>query len=118
MPPDPNHPTPDPWRRVFFIGQAIVELAAEQLERSLTETLSQLGRFEAEQREALHRLSQEVIDRAERAERAKTEACGGSPSGGAETTSPTGSPDLQAELDDLRAEIARLRAELKRLAVG
>lgn len=117
MPPD--SPTPDPWRRVFFIGQAIVELAAEQLERSLTETLSQLGRFDAEQREALRRLSQEVIDRAERAERAKTEACGGSPSGSTESSaaSATG-PDLQAELDDLRAEIARLRAEIKRLAAG
>jgi polyhydroxyalkanoate synthesis regulator phasin len=93
----------------FFVGRALAQTLNEQMEDALTNALSELGRFDAEQRERLRQFTEKVMETAEReaetAMRART------------TTAivPLGSQpgDLQATIDELRAEIARLRAELQ-----
>ena len=94
----------------FFVGRAIAELLNEQLETALTDALSELGRFDAEQRERLRQFTEEVMERANREAETVTV--------GLTTTAivPQGSQpvDLQAMIDELRAEIALLRAELQR----
>lgn len=94
----------------FFVGRAVAEIFNEQLENALTDALSELGKFDAEQRERLRHFTQEVMERAER--EAETATLGRT------TTAivPQGSQpvDLQAMIDELRAEIALLRAELQR----
>lgn len=89
----------------FFFGRALAEVLNEKVEDAVTNALSDLGKFDAEQRERLRQFMEEVQARAaqeavkEKATATSTEA---SPSG-----------DLQETIDELRAEIARLRAELK-----
>ena len=100
----------NPVVHAFFVGRAIAELLNEQLETALTDALSELGKFDAEQRERLRQFTEQVIERANReAETSKL---------GRTTTAivPQGSQpvDLQAMIDELRAEIALLRAELQR----
>ena len=94
----------------FFVGRAAAEIFNEQLENALTDALSELGKFDAEQRERLRHFTQEVMERAER--EAETATLGRT------TTAivPQGSQlvDTQAMIDELRAEIALLRAELQR----
>ncbi|MBD1846196.1 hypothetical protein H6F89_22810 [Cyanobacteria bacterium FACHB-63] len=99
-----------PLVHAFFVGRAIAEVAYERLEAGLTDALSELGKFDAEQRENLRQLVDEVMARAEREATIATQA---------QTTTAivpldlqTG--DLQATIDDLRAEIAELRSELQR----
>ena len=43
----------NPLTRAFFIGRATAEAIIEQLEDTLTDALSALGKFDAEQREKL-----------------------------------------------------------------
>jgi polyhydroxyalkanoate synthesis regulator phasin len=93
----------------FFVGRALAQAVSEQVEDALTNALSELGKFDAEQREHLRQFTEQVMERAEReAEAAML---------GRTTTAivPFGSQpvDLQATIDELRAEIARLRAELQ-----
>jgi curli biogenesis system outer membrane secretion channel CsgG len=99
----------NPVIHAFFLGRAIAEVVSEQLEDALTNALSELGKFDAEQRENLREFVEEVQIRAERAmERGiYTDASGGGSSG-----SPSGT-DLQENIDEMRAEIAQLRSELK-----
>jgi polyhydroxyalkanoate synthesis regulator phasin len=94
----------------FFIGRALAEAVYEQTEQVLTETLSELGKFDAEQRERLRQFTEGVLARAQREADAAKQA---------QTTTaivPIGTQpaDLQATIDELRAEIAQLRSELKR----
>jgi uncharacterized small protein (DUF1192 family) len=96
--PDPK-PTPTDS---FFIGRALAQTISDKFSETLTIGLSELGKFDAEQREQLKAFTQEVLARAER------DTGNGHNSGTAAT------PDLQETIDDLRAEIARLRAELQR----
>ena len=100
----------DPLVHAFFVGRAVAEIINEQLENSLTDALSELGKFDAEARERLRQFTEQVVERANReAETSKL---------GRTTTAivPQGSQpvDLQAMIDELRAEIALLRAELQR----
>lgn len=93
----------------FFVGRALAQELSEQVEDALTNALSELGKFDAEQRERLRHFTEQVMERAEREAQAQV---------GRKTTTtvvPVGfqSVDLQATIDELRAEIARLRAELK-----
>lgn len=95
----------------FFVGRALAQSLNEQLENSLTNALSEIGRFDAEQRERLRQFTEQVMESAQREFEMAT---------GRQTTTTTtvvsfGSQtgDLQATIDELRAEIARLRAELK-----
>ncbi len=93
----------------FFVGRAVAQALNEQVEDALTNALSELGKFDAEQRERLRQFTEEVIERASREAETTVQ--------GRTTTAivPIGSQptDLQATIDDLRAEIARLRAELQ-----
>lgn len=91
----------------FFVGRAVAQAINEQVEDALTNALSELGKFDAEQRERLRQFTEEVMARAAR----EAEINGQ----GRTTTTTTGSAstDVQANIDDLRAEIARLRAELQ-----
>ena len=100
----------NPFVHAFFVGRVVAEMFNEQLENTLTDALSELGKFDAEQRERLRQFAEEVMERANREAEADTLA---------RTTTaivPKDSQavDLQAMLDELRAEIALLRAELQR----
>lgn len=99
----------DPVTRAFFLGRAFATVLVERAEDTLTDALSDLGRFEAEQRENLRRFTQDVIDRAER-----EIASGGyrGAHGSGESGSGSRSGDLQETIDELRAEIAHLRAAI------
>jgi polyhydroxyalkanoate synthesis regulator phasin len=90
----------------FFLGRALAESLNDKLGETLTYTLSELGKINAEQGEKLRQFTQEVIDRAAR----ETAQAGGNTT----TVSATGQTvDVQETIDDLRAEIARLRAEIQ-----
>ena len=91
----------------FFIGRALAQSLNEKLGETLTYTLSELGKINAEQGEKLRQFAQEVIERAER----ETAAAGGNTT----RVSTDGlRVDVQETIDDLRAEIARLRAEIQK----
>jgi methyl-accepting chemotaxis protein len=87
----------------FLVGRAAAELLSEQADRMFSDALSELGKFDAEQRQSLRQFVDQVNERA-----ARTAAATG--------TVPTGpaAADLQVTIDDLRAEIAEVRAELQR----
>ena len=122
----------NPVTNAFFFGRALAEVMSEKLEESFTNTMSDLGKFDAEQRENLRQFMEEVQLRAERAAGATTTSTSYSNNGTTSTTntstannsssattfvidtSSTNSDELQAMLDRLRAEIATLRAELKK----
>lgn len=99
----------NPVVHAFFVGRAAAEALNEQLENALTNALSELGKFDAEQRERLRQYSEQVLGRADST--AETVMLGRTTT----TIVPQGSQplDLQATIDELRAEIARLRAELQ-----
>ncbi|NJL82508.1 MAG: hypothetical protein HC890_05310 [Chloroflexaceae bacterium] len=91
----------------FFFGRALAETLLERTEEAIAETLSELGKFDAEQRERLREFTEEVVAKADRQARQSHY----------ETVTTDGNTgesavDLQALIDELRAEIARLRAEL------
>jgi hypothetical protein len=97
----------------FFVGRALSQALYHELEKTLTNALSDLGKFDAEQRERLRLFTQEVMERASRESgfvmNAPTNS--GMPSS---MGSPIPEPgDLQATIDELRAEIAQVRAQLQ-----
>lgn len=95
----------------FFIGRALAEVINEQAEHLLTDTLSQLGKFDAEQREKLRQFTEDVMARVQQVEaEAVTTPAGGTAPGGAATSQ---TQDLQATIDTLRAEIAQVRVALQ-----
>lgn len=106
----------NPLLHAFYIGRAIAEIANEQVEKAIADSLSALGTFDAEQRDRLREFSEEVLARAAQAE---TAATGGNPTVNTTATAPgtatTETEDLQTRLDDLRAEIAELRSNLKQV---
>jgi polyhydroxyalkanoate synthesis regulator phasin len=99
----------NPLIRAFFLGRATAEVLYEELEHQLTDTLSNVGKFDAEQREKLRQFTNQVMTRAE-AEAAHQPQTYAVPTGGSSTTT---SPDLQETIDELRAEIAQLRSALQ-----
>lgn len=100
----------NPIVHAFFIGRAVAEAIGEQAENAITNAFSELGKFDAEQRERLRVFTQQVLERAQReADQAMQDI--GTPSATSSTVPPQ---DLQALIDDLRAEIAHLRTELQR----
>lgn len=105
----------NPLVHAFFVGRALAETAGEEVEYLITNGLSDLGRFDAEQRERLRHFTDRVLERASRAEAETMQhrpsaATGTSATGMAYSQRPA---DLQATIDDLRAEIAQLRAVLQ-----
>lgn len=94
----------------FFIGRALASAVAEQVEQSMTGALSDLGRFDAEQRENLRRFTEDVMARAQQQETAVAD----SPfTAGTTTAAGPTSQDLQSSVDNLRAEIAQVRSTLQ-----
>jgi len=102
-----------PLVHAFFVGRAIAEIAYEKLEAGVTDALSELGKFDAEQRENLRQFVAEVMERAEREASISTQTPTPTPTTIVPLDLQTGG-DLQATIDDLRAEIAQLRSELQR----
>lgn len=102
----------NPVLHAFFVGRALAEVINDRTERLLTDSLSWLGQFDAEQREALRQFTEEVMARAQQAEAAAgSGSASTSPfSGGTSTEAPE---DLQATIDTLRAEIAQVRVALQ-----
>ncbi len=94
----------NPLIHAFFLGRATAEVFYEGVEQTLTETLSNVGKFDAEQRERLRQFTDQVMERAQAAETSTTS--------GTSSTVPQ-STDLQETIDDLRAEIAQLRSTLQ-----
>jgi polyhydroxyalkanoate synthesis regulator phasin len=98
----------NPVVEAFFFGRALAEVLKERIEDSLTNALSELGKFDAEQREQLRQFIEEVRLRAEReANQAKNQTS--SPN----SSNSDNSEDIQETIDELRSEIARLRSELQ-----
>ena len=91
----------------FFLGRALAEVVGEKLEDTYTNAMSELGKFDAEQRENLREFIEEVQLRAQKSANSSPANTSGSSSNSDEPE------DLQEMLDRLRAEIAELRAELK-----
>jgi uncharacterized small protein (DUF1192 family) len=96
-------PMSNPVLHAFFLGRAFAEVLSEKIEDTLTNALSDLGKFDAEQREQLRQFIEEVQTRAQR----------DVTQGNSVSTPGDEGTDLQETIDDLRAEIARLKAELK-----
>ncbi len=98
----------NPHVHAFFVGRTFAEGMSEALEKILTNGLSELGKFDAEQRESWRQFAEDVISRADRAEESVMQ--------GRQTSSGSGISVLamQATIDELRAEIAQLRTELQR----
>ncbi|MCT7950495.1 hypothetical protein NG798_11900 [Ancylothrix sp. C2] len=94
----------------FFVGRAIAQALYQQLEQNLTTALSELGKFDAEQRERLRDFATTVMQRADM-ETQNTPVS--TPSSAYSRTSAPNS-DLQATIDELRAEIAEMRVQLQR----
>jgi polyhydroxyalkanoate synthesis regulator phasin len=90
----------------FFVGRALAQALNDKVGETLTYSLSELGKINAEQGEKLRQFTQEVIDRAAR----ETTNAGGNTS---TVTADGASIDIQQTVDELRAEIARLRAEIQ-----
>jgi hypothetical protein len=101
----------NPLIHAFFVGRAFAEAIGEHVELGVTNALSELGKFDAEQRERLRQFTEQVMERANRAEEMAMQGRPAASSGFSTTGSQT---DLQAMIDDLRAETAQLRAELQR----
>lgn len=99
----------NPLIKAFFLGRATAEVVYEELENALTDVLSELGKFDAEQRERLRQFTDQVMERAER--EAETAVQGRTTSSIVPVESQPS--DLQATIDELRAEIAHLRSELQ-----
>jgi polyhydroxyalkanoate synthesis regulator phasin len=91
----------------FFVGRALAQSLNDKLGETLTYTLSELGKINAEQGEKLRQFTQEVLDRAAR----ETNNAGVDPTTGATTARTV---EVQETIDELRAEIARLRAEVQK----
>ncbi|NEN91929.1 MAG: hypothetical protein F6K48_24685, partial [Okeania sp. SIO3H1] len=88
----------------FFVGRAIAEGVYEQLENVVTNSLSALGKFDAEQRENLRSFIEEALERADREAQAENNI--------SSSSNLNDQPkDLQAIIDDLRAEVAQVRSE-------
>ena len=104
--------------QAFFVGRALAAAVSERAGYVVSDGLSQLGKFDAEQREKLRQFTEEVMARAEQ-ERVAAEVNGNgfASSTGTESSASSGATadteDLQATIDNLRAEIAQARAAIQ-----
>jgi hypothetical protein len=87
----------NPVTHAFFIGRATAEALTEKLEDSLTDLLSALAKFDAQQRQNLREFVEVVMAKARQND---------------PTTETT--EDIQELIDNLRAEVAQLKAELQK----
>lgn len=94
----------------FFLGRALAEVLNERLGAALGDALANFGKADAELRQALRELQEEVVARAQ-ADLSGAVKPGGD--GGAAADLPP--PDLPALVDDLRAEVAATRAVVQQI---
>ncbi len=106
--------------QAFFVGRALAAALSERAGHLVSDGLSQLGKFDAEQRENFRQFTDEVMVRAEQEKaRAEENGAGRGYAGGASVASPrspaanSDTEDLQATIDNLRAEIAQVRAAIQ-----
>ncbi len=99
----------NPLVNAFFLGRATAEVLAEELEHGLTDVMSNVGKFDAEQRERLRQFTQQVMARAE----SESSATAATQTYGNTHASTANGSDVQEIIDELRAEIAQLRAALQ-----
>ncbi|NMF58166.1 DUF6825 family protein [Pseudanabaena yagii] len=86
----------------FFIGRATAEAVIDRIEHTVTDALSALGKFDAEQREQIRIFVETVLEKAEQQK------------GNVVTEdSDIDADELQETIDNLRAEIAQLKSELQ-----
>ena len=104
----------NPVVHAFFVGRAVAQGISEQLEKAATnarnEFLSELGKFDAEQRERFRDFASQVMERANEDAAHTVPVSQASPAPGTSASTDT---DLQEMIDTLRAEIAELRAKLQ-----
>ena len=93
----------NPTLQAFFLGRALATAIGEKVEEAITTGMSDVGRFDAEQREWLHRFVEDVFEQAQASQTEVSSQVDGSGSG----------EDLQATIDNLRAEIAQVRVALQ-----
>ncbi|MEA5452346.1 hypothetical protein VB780_27485 [Leptolyngbya sp. CCNP1308] len=98
-----------PVLHAFYVGRALADAVNERAERLLTDGLSLVGKFDAEQREYFRQFTDEVMVRAQQAEAEAGEIYTGGPASAAAGSA----TDLQATIDTLRAEIAQVRVALQ-----
>lgn len=96
-----------PELHAFFVGRALAETLNDRAQHILTDTLSWLGKFDAEQREQLRQFTEDVLTWAQQTESGVGATSSAQPTSGADTE------DLQATIDTLRAEIAQVRVALQ-----
>ncbi len=86
----------------FFIGRATAEAVIDRIEETVSDTLSALGKFDAEQREQVRIFVETILEKADQQK-------------GNVTTSDSdiAADELQETIDNLRAEIAQLKSELQ-----
>ncbi len=94
----------NPTLQAFFLGRALATAIGEKVEEAITTGMSDVGRFDAEQREWLHRFVEDVFEQAQSSQ-TEVSSQADSSSGPVE--------DLQATIDNLRAEIAQVRVALQ-----
>ncbi|KAL4420150.1 hypothetical protein ABPG77_010366 [Micractinium sp. CCAP 211/92] len=107
----------------FFVGRALAEVLNERLGAALGDALAEFGKWDAETRQSIRELQEEVIARAHREmmasagveDAAATTAAGSSSSSGVGSSVAPLVPDLAAAADDLRAEVASARAVLQQI---
>ncbi len=101
------------WTKTLIFGRVAAEILTEKANRAATELLSELGKLDAERREAMREFIDEVNIRANTVQANTTESKAAQ-SNAAQSSNSLSESDLQATIDDLRAEIAATRNELQR----
>jgi polyhydroxyalkanoate synthesis regulator phasin len=86
----------------FFIGRATAEAVIDRIEETVTDTLSALGKFDAEQREQIRIFVETILEKADQQKGNVTP-----------NDSDIAADELQETIDNLRAEIAQLKSELQ-----
>jgi molecular chaperone GrpE (heat shock protein) len=105
----------NPLTHAFFLGRATAEALSHEFENALANVFSEVGKFDAEQRERLRQFTTQVIERANQEEAIASQGRAANSTSSTATARPPASKgvDLQTTIDELRAEIARLRSELQ-----
>jgi polyhydroxyalkanoate synthesis regulator phasin len=85
----------------FFVGRATAEAVIDRVQENITDTLSALGKFDAEQKEQIRIFVETILEKAEQQKGTVT------------TDGDITSDELQETIDNLRAEIAQLKSELQ-----
>lgn len=101
-----------PVIHAFFVGKALADVTYEKAEDAFSNALSELGKFDAEQRENLRQFTTEVLTRAEREMARQTGSTTTTTTTSTTPNTPNPPRDTQEVIDDLRHQIAQIRAEI------